>query len=294
MLDAVTIARSRSHIIKYYDTKDIGEFPKRLAPLSRRPRLTDLGDAINFKDIAEQLNALNLSIYTPSLYLFDCARSGYSIDYDGEGLSIDGREKGLRKLMATNLLKRLESSVNSFRLTLNRIHEYIRQTMELIDAYDKKYSGATIDVSSFTDDMDSSEGDTDPFATKKSKISLADMDYVSWRRDLEADFERLELLLLMLKDITPEHDSKLQMLIGDLKHKFSNPINGENKKVLIFTAFADTANYLYEQLSTKIKETCGLDTALITGSTDGRCTLPKFPMSFNNVLTYFHLCRKTV
>ena len=87
--------------------------------------------------------------------------------------------------MATNLLKRLESSVNSFRLTLNRIHEYIRQTMELIDAYDKKYSGATIDVSSFTDDMDSSEGDTDPFATKKSKISLADMDYVSWRRDLE-------------------------------------------------------------------------------------------------------------
>ena len=87
-------------------------------------------------------------------------------------------------------------------------------TMELIDAYDKKYSGATIDVSSFTDDMDSSEGDTDPFATKKSKISLADMDYVSWRRDLEADFERLDLLLLMLKDITPEHDSKLQMLIG--------------------------------------------------------------------------------
>ena len=114
MLDAVTIARSRSHIIKYYDTKDIGEFPKRLTPLSRRPHLTDLNDAINFKDIADQLNALNLSIYTPSLYLFDSARSGYSIDYDGEGLSIDGREKGLRKLMATNLLKRLESSVNSF------------------------------------------------------------------------------------------------------------------------------------------------------------------------------------
>ena len=141
--------------------------------------------------------------------------------------------------------------------------------MELIAANDKKYSGATIDVSSFTDDMDSSEGDTDPFATKKSKISLADMDYVSWRRDLEADFERLDLLLLMLKDITPEHDSKLQMLIGDLKHKFSNPINGENKKVLIFTAFADTANYLYEQLSTKIKEHCVIYTSLHSVSTDG-------------------------
>ena len=144
MLDAVTIARSRSHIIKYYDTKDIGEFPKRLTPLSRRPHLTDLNDAINFKDIADQLNALNLSIYTPSLYLFDSARSGYSIDYDGEGLSIDGREKGLRKLMATNLLKRLESSVNSFRLTLTRIQAYIKETIQTIDAYEQSHGSSTL------------------------------------------------------------------------------------------------------------------------------------------------------
>ena len=131
------------------------------------------------------------------------------------------------------------------------------------------------------------DGEDLTFATQKSKISLSDMDYVSWRRDLVADLERLELLLLMLKDITPQHDSKLQMLIEDLKQKFAHPINGENKKVLIFTAFADTANYLYEQLAPRIKEACGLDTALITGSTEGKCTIPKFPMSFNNVLTYF-------
>ena len=290
MLDAVTIARSRSHIIKYYDTKDIGEFPKRLTPLSRRPHLTDLNDAINFKDIADQLNALNLSIYTPSLYLFDCARSGYSIDYDGEGLSIEGREKGLRKLMATNLLKRLESSVNSFRLTLTRIQAYIKETIQTIDAYEQSHGSNTLMAAEAMMPYgaeDFEDGEDLTFATKKSKISLADMDYVSWRRDLAADLERFDLLLLMLKDITPKHDCKLQMLIEDLKQKFAHPINGENKKVLIFTAFADTANYLYEQLAPRIKEACGLDTALITGSTEGKCTIPKFPMSFNNVLTYF-------
>lgn len=290
MLDAVTIARSRSHIIKYYDTKDIGEFPKRLTPLSRRPHLTDLNDAINFKDIADQLNALNLSIYTPSLYLFDCARSGYSIDYDGEGLSIDGREKGLRKLMATNLLKRLESSVNSFRLTLTRIQAYIKETIQTIDAYEQSHGSNTLMAAEAMMPYgaeDFEDGEDLTFATKKSKISLADMDYVSWRRDLAADLERFDLLLLMLKDFTPKHDCKLQMLIEDLKQKFAHPINGENKKVLIFTAFADTANYLYEQLAPRIKEACGLDTALITGSTEGKCTIPKFPMSFNNVLTYF-------
>ena len=287
LLDAVTIARSRSHIVKYYDTKDIGEFPKRLAPLSRRPSLTDLDSAINFSDIAEQLNSLNLSIYTPSLYLFDSAKGAYSIDYEGEGLSIDGREKGLRKLMATNLLKRLESSVNSFRLTLTRISEYIRETIRVIDDYDDKHGSASVDAFGMVAESDFEYGDTDPFATKKSKISLADMDYVSWRRDLSADLECLELLLLMLKDITPMHDSKLQMLLADLKDKFEHPINGDNKKVLIFTAFADTANYLYEQLAVTIKNDCGLNSALITGSTEGRCTISKFPMSFNNILTYF-------
>ena len=287
LLDAVTIARSRSHIVKYYDTKDIGEFPKRLVPLSRRPSLTDLDSAINFSDIAEQLNSLNLSIYTPSLYLFDSAKGTYSIDYEGEGLSIDGREKGLRKLMATNLLKRLESSVNSFRLTLTRISEYIRETIRVIDDYDDKHGSASVDAFGMVAESDFEYGDTDPFATKKSKISLADMDYVSWRRDLSADLECLELLLLMLKDITPMHDSKLQMLLADLKDKFEHPINGDNKKVLIFTAFADTANYLYEQLAGTIKNYCGLNSALITGSTEGRCTISKFPMSFNNILTYF-------
>lgn len=259
MLDAVTIARSRSHIMRYYDTKAIGEFPHRLSPISRRPKLTDINNAINFKDIATELDRLNLSVYTPSLYLHDSAKDSYTIDYEGEGLSINGREKGLRKLMATNLLKRLESSVNSFRLTLTRINQYISNTISLIDQEEAEIYG----------------------------YKREDMDYISWRRDLAADQEELKMLLLMLSDITPEHDSKLQMLIKDLKEKFEHPFNEGNKKVLIFTAFADTADYLYQNLAESIKTDCGLNVGLITGNTEGKCTIPRFQCTFNNVLTFF-------
>lgn len=286
LLDAVTIARSRSHIIKYYNTNDVGKFPERLSPVSRRPKLTDLNDAITFADIAEMLNRLNLSIYTPSLFIFESEKGNYGIDYEGEGLTVDGREKGIRKLMAINLLKRLESSVNSFRLTLTRIRDFINDSITAIDKFQE--SGAdTINVTDFSEDFDTEDNENDPFVGRKSKINLRDMDYVSWRRDLKADQEVLELLILMLKDITPEHDMKLQQLVAGLKNKFEHPINGSNKKVLIFTAFADTANYLYEQLSGRILNDCGLHTALITGSTEGKCTLPKLKCTFNDILTYF-------
>lgn len=286
LLDAVTIARSRSHIIKYYNTNDVGKFPTRLSPVSRRPKLTDLNDAITFADIAGLLDRLNLSIYTPSLFIFDSVKDNYGIDFQGEGLTVDGREKGIRKLMAINLLKRLESSVNSFRLTLTRIQDFIKESITAIDKFQESGAG-TIDVTDFSEDFDTEDSENDPFVGRKSKINLRDMDYVSWRRDLKADLEVLELLILMLKDITPEHDTKLQQLVADLKKKFEHPINGSNKKVLIFTAFADTANYLYEQLSGRILDDCGLHTALITGSTEGKCTLPKLKCTFNDILTYF-------
>lgn len=286
LLDAVTIARSRSHIIKYYNTNDVGKFPERLSPVSRRPKLTDLNDAITFADIAEMLNRLNLSIYTPSLFIFESEKGNYGIDYEGEGLTVDGREKGIRKLMAINLLKRLESSVNSFRLTLTRIRDFINDSITAIDKFQESGAG-TVDVTDFSEDFDTEDNENDPFVGRKSKINLRDMDYVSWRRNLKADLEVLELLILMLKDITPEHDTKLQQLVADLKNKFEHPINGSNKKVLIFTAFADTANYLYEQLSGRILNDCGLHTALITGSTEGKCTLPKLKCTFNDILTYF-------
>ena len=285
VLDAVTIARSRSHIVKYYDTKDIGKFPERLAPISRRPSLTDLDSTINFKDIAESLNSLNLSFYTPSLFLLESAKADYSIDYDGEGLSIDGREKGLRNLMAANLLKRLESSVNSFRLTLERIRTGISNVLNAIDEYSLRKSTSAIRVPDIN--LDGFDFEDDIVINKKTSIRLADMDYISWRRDLEADKNQLDLLLFMLKDITPEHDSKLQMLIDDIRHKYENPINDNNHKILIFTAFADTAEYLYENLADRIKEKLGLNTAIVTGNSDGKCTIRNFTSGFNNILTFF-------
>ena len=284
LLDAVTIARSRRHIVKYYDTKDIGQFPTRLTPLTRRPKLTDLSESITFSDIAGRLNELNLSIYTPSLYIFDSVKEEYEINMEGSGISIYGREKGLRKLMATNLLKRLESSVNSFRLTLERITHYIEETLTTISG---NTTTGTVDVTTFTDDLDSNDSENDPFVGKKSQISLRDIDVVRWAADLHHDLDILQHLLLVLREITPAHDSKLQLLLADLKAKFAHPINEDNRKVLIFTAFADTADYLYEQLASRIRQDCGLHVGLITGSTNGRCTIPRIPLSFHNVLTYF-------
>lgn len=288
VLDAVTIARSRKHIMRYYDTAEIGKFPTRLAPISRRPKLTDLNSAISFSEISGQINELNLSFYTPSYYILDSRKASYETKKNNRGVTLDGREMGMRKLMAIMLLKRLESSVNSFRLTLERITALMGDTIAAISRYEDSRSAdgdVEIDASEF--DWDNEDSETDPFVGKKFRIALQDMDYVTWKRDLQHDLDTLKLVLLMLADITPEHDSKLQQLLADLKAKFARPLNGNNKKVLIFTAFADTANYLYTQLAERIKTECGLNTALITGNTDGKWTLRRRDISFNNVLTFF-------
>lgn len=291
LLDSVTIARSRKHIQKYYDTSEIGSFPERLKPISRRPKLTDLKSAINYNEIYEQLMLLNLYIYTPSNYIFPSKQDKYMelTHNKGQNLTQQGREAGIRRLMSINLLKRLESSVHSFLLTLNRIKALIDQTIETIDRYEK-YGSAELDAyeASFDSDLDMDDSNADYFTVgKKVKIDLGDMDYISWRKDLSADSEVLELLTMMIADITPEHDSKLQELKELLTEKIEHPINGDNKKVLIFSAFSDTAEYLYEHISRFVKTRYGLDTAVITGSVEGRTTIKGLKATLNNVLTCF-------
>lgn len=290
LLDSVTIARSRKHIEKYYDTAEIGKFPERKKPISRRPQLTDLNSAINYNEIYEQLMLLTLCIYTPSNYIFPSKMQKY-IDLThnkGDNLTQTGREEGIRRLMSINLLKRLESSVNSFQLTLKRIKALIDSTIKAIDNFEK-YGAANIDMYEASDsEFDMDDGNTEYFTVgKKVKIELADMDYKSWRTELKADADVLELLTLMVADITPEHDSKLQELLRLVSDKIENPINPGNKKVLIFSAFSDTAEYLYDNVSTYIKKKYGLDTAVITGSIDGKTTIKGFRATLNNVLTCF-------
>lgn len=290
LLDSVTIARSRKHIEKYYDTKEIGKFPERLKPISLRPNLTDLGNAINYNEIYEQLMQLSLCVYTPSNYIFPSKLQKYKdlTHNKGENLTQTGRERGIQRLMSINLLKRLESSVNSFQLTLTRIKELIGGTIEAINCFEK-YGSADISMyEAGRDDWDIDDENTEFFTVgKKVKIELADMDWKSWRNELQQDAEVLELLTLMVADITPEHDTKLQELLRLLDEKITNPINPNNKKVLIFSAFSDTAEYLYDHVSMYMKDKYGLNTAVITGTIDGRTTIKGFQATLNNVLTCF-------
>lgn len=290
LLDSVTIARSRKHIEKYYNTAEIGKFPERKKPISLRPQLTDLDSAINYNQIYGLLMMLSLCIYTPSNYIFPSKMKKYiDITHNkADNLTQTGREQGIRRLMSINLLKRLESSVNSFQLTLKRIESLIDETIKSIDRFEK-YGHSDIDMYEASDsEWDIDDNNTDYFTVgKKVKIDLADMDYKTWRAELEKDAKTLELLTLMVADITPEHDTKLQELLKLVSDKIENPINPGNKKVLIFSAFSDTAEYLYEHVSTYVKKKYGLNTAVITGSIDGKTTIRGFKASLNNVLTCF-------
>lgn len=294
LLDAVTIARSRKHIQTYYSTKDIGEFPTRLTPLSFRPPLTDLDKAITYNEIFDILMTLNLSVYTPSAFIHPSMRRKYDELYDSNkpnaNLNQLGREQGIRYLMAVNLMKRMESSVHSFRLTLERIQDYISSIVALIKQYEKyKNDVLTLtDISNVTE-LDSDEENAEDLLKvgRKVQISLADMDTISWKRDLEADLENLSILDSMVKDITPEYDTKLRELISVIENKVQHPINEGNRKVLIFTAFVDTAEYLYNNIAPKMKSKYGMDTALISGSVDGRSTIKGLRCDLNTVLTCF-------
>lgn len=286
LLDSVTIARSRKHIQKYYNSEKIGKFPERLKPISLTPSLTDLGNAINYNEIYSLLIELSLCIYMPSHYIFDSKKSKYMDENDNFRQS--NRELGIRRLMAINLLKRLESSVNSFSLTLQRIYKLISSTIATINEYEKKQGFSELGVYDITDDdFDMDDSNADFTVGKKVRIDLADIDYRTWRADLQKDKDSLELLISMIGDITPEHDTKLQALFDLIKQKQTSPINTGNKKMIIFTAFSDTAEYLYDNVSVYVKKKFGLETAVVTGSVDGKTTIKLKKTNLNNVLTLF-------
>lgn len=295
LLDSVTIARSRKHIQTFYDTRDIGQFPERLKPLSFHSPLTGRDDVPDFNGIFAELSLLKLSVYAPISYILPSRLRKYEELYDtqvegGKGkLRQADRERSLQALMTTNLLKRLESSVEAFRLTLGSLHENHVQMLSRIQAFRQSGGGTVTD---WTERLETLEADDDELPVLggdeiggKVKISLADMDLPSWENDLSADLAIIDALLSSMKKIKPEDDDKLQHLQKLILEKIENPINGDNKKVIVFTAFADTANYLYDNLAPLLK-TKGLHTGKVTGKDAPKSTLKK-GYDFQSLLTLF-------
>jgi len=297
LLDSVTIARSRKHIQTFYDTKDIGQFPERRKPLSFHSPLTQRTDVMSFNEIFEQLSLLKLAVYAPLSYILPSRRKKYEELYDtevggGKGkLKQADREKSLQALMTTNLLKRLESSIESFRLTLQSLRLNHTNTLDKINTFNQTGNVASID--DLTDQMEDLEADDDDLPAigdteigGKVKISLADMDLPSWEHELKVDLEVIDALLASMNKITPADDAKLQHLKTLVLEKIAAPLNPGNKKVLIFTAFADTADYLYANLAPELLSRQSLQSAKVTGKDTPKSTLKK-SYDFQELLTLF-------
>lgn len=274
LLDTLTIARSRKHIEKYYDLAEIGEFPNRLDPINESSDIDIKKEFPTLNEINNEIERLNLSVFSPFLYILPQKREDYAKKYDiaiGEGKSVfkqTDREKSLIQLMRINLLKRMESSIHSFKLTIEKLLFKINKTLEKID-----------NISEYNEDIDISlidpEGDEydELMFGKKTKVLLQDMDLIKWKQDLKLDKEKLEFLFTQAKEVDCLRDEKLADLKKVISNKIENPINEDNKKILIFTAFADTAKYLYENISQWIFDNYGLYTALVTGSGDNKTNL---------------------
>jgi SNF2 family DNA or RNA helicase len=294
LLDSVTIARSRKHIQAFYDTTEIGAFPERLPPVSIRAPLTDLPGVASFNEIFEQIQALTLAVYTPLAYVFPSRMSRYEDLYNVRGgtarsnLGQLGREQGLKKLMTVNLLKRLESSVEAFRLTVGKIEGAVDRTLGRLEMRAGAMSEVEVDFANLDLDVDD-ENDANVEALsfgEKIKIDLVDMDVESWQRDLWHDRETLRELLEEMQKVTPDHDVKLQRLKQLIEDKAANPINPGNRKALIFSAFADTANYLFRELVPSLRR-AGLEGAIITGGAHAAKTTLGPGHDFQQVLTLF-------
>ena len=274
LLDSVTIARSRKHIQTFYDTKDIGQFPQRLKPISFRCALSNDQDSVSLNQIYADLSLIKMSVYAPVSYIFPSALKKYEEIFDtrveGKGkLRQVDREKSLQALMTVNLLKRLESSVHAFRLTLNVLKKNIENVLAKIADFEARQADDEVSISpdfGYDEDENGELLNTEDLIGNKLKIHLADMDLLSWKTDLDGDYHIILGLLRMIQPITAEKDAKLQHLKAHVVEKIQNPINANNRKVIIFTAFADTANYIYEHIAPILLETYGLHSAKVIGS----------------------------
>jgi len=286
LLDTITIARSRRHIQKYYNMDEIGQFPQRLPPINKCSEIDATGNFPPIEDVNKNIKRLTLCIYSPLSYLRKDKIHKYEEKYDtvlDSGRSIFkqvDREKNLIGLMRVNLLKRMESSIHSFSITVGKILSKIDLALEAIDSSEAGYSYGglsdnDLDTSEFFDqDLDDSDFSDDIMIGGKVEVSLKDIDLIKWRQDLESDRVYLSDILEEARKVTPDKDQKLIDLRKTIYEKFEKPISGnnENTKILIFTAFVDTAEYLYKNLAEELK-TDGYYSAIVSGSGQNKTNL---------------------
>ncbi len=290
LLDLLTIARSRRHIEKYYGTTETGRFPERLKPINIKADVDRAGAFPLIADINREIRRLKLAAYAPLRYVLQNQQEAYDRKYStqvkgGTGFfrQVD-REESLIHLLRVNLLKRMESAVPAFALTVQRQLRDVEATLERIEAQ-------AAEVEEFDLSIDNLDLDDPAFESlvvgRKVKVLLKDIDLVRWRQDLVADRNRLATLVSAAQQVDAARDAKLIALRDVIELKYRNPINLGNRKVIVFTAFADTARYLYEHLAPWAKTTLGVDSALVTGAGSNQTTLPHLRRDLASILTAF-------
>ena len=274
LLDLLTIARSRKHIEKYYGTKETGKFPKRLVPINVKADVDRTGEFKSIPDINNEIRRLNLSAYAPLKYVLPHKQAAYDEKYStklsgGQRVFKQAdREQSLIHLLRVNILKRMESAVTSFALTLERQLADVEGMLTKIDAHEESVDELSIDDIEVDD-----PGFEALLVGRNVKVLLQDVDRVRWRQDLIEDRDRLQTLLNAARQVIPARDDKLERLKALIEQKVRKPLNPGNKKIIVFTAFADTANYLFQQLSGWTKDGLGLHSALVTGAGRNKTTI---------------------
>ena len=288
LLDLLTIARSRKHIEKYYGTKETGRFPERLKPINIKPDVDSAGEFRSIREINNEIRRLNLSAYAPLRYVLPHKQDAYDKKYStklrrGEGYFRQAdREESLIHLLRVNILKRMESAVPSFSLTLKRQLADVEATLSSIDAHEDSVVEIAIE------DIDVDDPAFEPLlAGRKVKVLLQDVDLVRWRQELVEDRDRLATLHAAAHQVGAARDAKLSALRGLIEGKARSPINPGNRKVIVFTAFADTARYLYDQLASWALERLRIHSALVTGAGRNQTNLPQLRRDLADILTAF-------
>jgi len=288
LLDLLTIARSRKHIEKYYGTAETGQFPDRLKPINIKPDVDSTGKFRSIREINNEIRRLNLASYAPLRYVFSHKQDAYDKKYSTEVRGVEGffrqadREESLVHLLRINMLKRMESAVSSFALTVGRQIADVEETLAKIEAH-----AESVEETDITE-VDIDDPAFEPLLVgRKVKVLLQDVDLMRWKQDLIEDRNRLATLHASAQQVGAERDAKLAALRQIIEEKCRNPINPGNRKVIVFTAFAETAIYLYEQLTPWALENLGIHSALVTGAGRNRTTLPNLRKDLASILTTF-------